>query len=84
MAAKLANVTPPRFAFPKPLLVVITTLTEAFCKLTGFESVLTNNSVKLMYQTWPMSHQKAVSDLGWKPRPIKDAIKDAVNFYRQG
>ena len=46
------------------------------------DSVLTHNSVKLMYQTWPLSHQKAVDELGWELDGIDSAIAEAVDFYK--
>lgn len=81
-AAQFAGVKAPRFVIPKPLLLVVTTLVEAFCRLTGLESVVNHNSVKLIYQTWSLSNEKAKKELGWNPAPIDDAIKRAVTFYK--
>ena len=51
-------------------------------RLLRKDSVLTHNSVKLMYQTWPLSHQKAVDELGWELDGIDSAIAEAVDFYK--
>jgi dihydroflavonol-4-reductase len=39
--------------------------------------------VRLMYIMSPMDHGKARRELGWQPEPIHDAIRKAVEFYRE-
>ncbi len=68
-------------AFPTSLLYLCTTVIGLFVRLFALDSVLTNNSAKLLYQTWPLSHQKAQDELGWQPRPIKVSIEEAVDSY---
>jgi dihydroflavonol-4-reductase len=39
--------------------------------------------VRLMHIMSPMDHGKARRELGWQPAPIHDAIRKAVEFYRE-
>ena len=82
MAAKAAGRAKPRFACPTLLVYAGTTTLELISRLTGL-SLLTNNAARLMYKTWPLSHQKATEELGWQPEPIENAIKLAVKSYMQ-
>ena len=68
-------------AGPTSLVYLCTTVIGLFARLFTLDSVLTNSSAKLMYNTWPLSHQKAVDELGWQPRSIKQSIEEAVDSY---
>ena len=81
-AAAYAGRRPPWFACPTPLVSALVFLVESLMRLLRKDSVLTHNSVKLMYQTWPLSHQKAVDELGWELDGIDSAIAEAVDFYK--
>lgn len=66
---------------PTSLVYLCTTVAGVFSRLFALDSVLTNNSAKLLYQTWPLSNSKAKNELGWEPRPIHDSIEEAVDSY---
>ncbi len=66
---------------PTSFVYLSTTFIGLFARLFALDSVLTNNSAKLLYQTWPLSHQKAKDELGWQPRPVKQAVEEAVDSY---
>ncbi|PCJ91311.1 MAG: hypothetical protein COA46_07585, partial [Porticoccaceae bacterium] len=66
---------------PTSLVYLCTTVVGVFSRLFALDSVLTNNSAKLLYQTWPLSNSKAKRELGWEPRPIHDSIEEAVDSY---
>ncbi|NRB40111.1 MAG: NAD-dependent epimerase/dehydratase family protein [Pseudomonadales bacterium] len=66
---------------PTSLVYLCTTVIGLFARLFALDSVLTNNSARLMYQTWPLNSQKAIDELGWQPRSIKDSIEEAVDSY---
>jgi dihydroflavonol-4-reductase len=51
--------------------------------MLALDSVLTANSAKLLYQTWPLDNRKAKAELGWQPRPIQVSIDEAVDSYLQ-
>lgn len=80
IAADQAGVRVPNIAFPTFLVYVGTSLLELISRLTGL-TLLTNNAAKLMYRTWPFSHQKAVDELGWQPAPVENAIRAAIDSY---
>lgn len=66
---------------PTSLVYFCTTIVGVFSRLFALDLVLTNNSAKLLYKTWPLSNAKAKQELGWEPRPIQDSIEEAVESY---
>ena len=82
-AASYAGRNKPWFACPTPIIAAAVFVVESLMRLCRKDSVLTNNSVKLMYQTWPLSHQKAIDELGWELEGIDKAIAEAVDFYKK-
>ena len=81
MAEKQAGVKRLVCSIPTSLVYLFTTLIGLGARLFALDSVLTNNSVKLLYQTWPLSNEKAKKELGWQPRPIENSVKEAVDSY---
>ncbi|OUS26443.1 hypothetical protein A9Q99_18075 [Gammaproteobacteria bacterium 45_16_T64] len=66
---------------PTSMVYLCTKVVGVFSRLFSLDLVLTANSAKLLYQTWPLSNSKAKKELGWEPRPIHDSIEEAVDSY---
>ena len=78
---KRAGVSRVIAAIPTSLVYFGTGLVGVLARMFGKDSLLTTNSTKLLYQTWPLSNKKAVDELGWEPRPIRESIEEAVDSY---
>jgi len=46
------------------------------------DMALSTLSVRLMHVMSPMDHGKAERELGWRPEPIHDSVRRAVDWYR--
>ena len=57
-------------------------LSEYFTKIVGGESKMTKNSVKLLFETWPLCNEKAKRELGWQPRPVEESIAEAALYFK--
>jgi len=81
IAAKHAGRKPPARAINKSLLGAAVWLAESASRVAGKQSMVSANSIKMMYETWPLNHQKATDELGWRPAPIEQSIQQAVDYY---
>lgn len=81
IAEKRAGLSRLMTSIPTSLVYLCTTTIGLFARMFAKDALLTNNSAKLAYNTWPLSTEKAINELGWKPRPIHESIEEAVDSY---
>ena len=84
---ELAAITgrrPPWIRLPHSLVLPIAYLMEAWCWMTGGnEPRITRVGVRLAKKKMFFSAEKAGRVLGFRPRPIQEALHDAVDWFRQ-
>jgi dihydroflavonol-4-reductase len=81
--ARISGQKPPRMKLPHNLVLPIAYLSEAWAWLTdGPEPRATVDGVRLSKKYMFFSIEKARRELGFKPRPVEDALKDAVEWFR--
>jgi dihydroflavonol-4-reductase len=84
---ELAAITgrrPPCIRLPHSLVLPIAYLMEAWCWMTGGnEPRITRVGVRLAKKKMFFSAEKAGRVLGFRPRPIQEALHDAVDWFRQ-
>ncbi len=72
----------PKVRLPIAVVLPIAYVAEAWARLTGKEPLATVDGVKLarkmMFFTW----DKAARELGYAPRPVDDALRDAIAWFR--
>jgi len=81
--ALLAGRAPPRIRLPHGAIVPIAVLAEAFGRMTGREPFVTLDGLKMARKTMFFSSAKAKRELGYAPRPARDALADAVAWFRE-
>ena len=81
-ACAAVNVPPPKRGVPIRLLSAVGSVVAPLARLRGRNSQLSPLTVRLMHVMSPMDHSKAVRELGWRPRPVTDAIVEAAHFFR--
>jgi dihydroflavonol-4-reductase len=85
--SELAAITgrrPPRIHLPHNLVLPIAYLSEAWARMTGGkEPRVTLVGVQLAKKRMFFSAEKARLALGFHPRPIKEALQDAVDWFGQ-
>lgn len=82
--AALAGQTPPNICLPHWLVFPIGCVSEAWARLvTRREPRVTLNGVRLARKKMFFSIEKARRLLGFNPRPVEEALRDAVAWFRE-
>lgn len=81
IAADEAGVRPPQRSIPIPMLYALGALGSLRARLTGKDSELSLQSVRMMRAEADLDHGKAVRELGWQPRPVEESIREAARFW---
>jgi dihydroflavonol-4-reductase len=82
VAAQAAGRKPPRIGIPRWILYSLGFVGEVCASVLRRDIMLTRESVRLNHALPPLDHRKAVEELGWMPRPVTEAIGEAVEFYQ--
>jgi dihydroflavonol-4-reductase len=73
----------PKVRLPHNLVLSIAYLVEAWARLTGSsESLLTVDGAKLAKKHMFFSCDRAKRELGFHPRPVEEALLDAVDWFK--
>ena len=82
--AAITGQRPPRIRLPHNLVLPIAYLSEAWARMVGGkEPRVTLVGVRLAKKRMFFSAEKARRVLGFHPRPIEKALRDAVDWFRQ-
>lgn len=81
--AELTGGRPPLFRVPTGLIMPIAHISEAWCRMTGgVEPMVAPDSVRMAKKKMFFRWDKAARELGYTPRPARDALADAVTWFR--
>jgi dihydroflavonol-4-reductase len=81
--SKLVGRAPPRISLPRWPLYPIAYAAEAIARLTKREPLATVDGLRMSEYLMYFTSAKAEYELGYRPRPAEDAIRDAVDWFRQ-
>ena len=74
---------PPRLRLPRWCVWPVACVSEALAYVTGKEPRATIDGVRMSAKHMYFSSTKAETDLGFKSRPVEEAIDDAIAWFRQ-
>jgi dihydroflavonol-4-reductase len=80
--AELAGRRPPRVQLPREPLFPLAWAAEAVASLTGKEPLLTRDALRMAGHHMFFSSARAESELGYRARPHRLALEDAIAWYR--
>jgi dihydroflavonol-4-reductase len=79
--ARLTGRRPPTLKIPRAALLPIAAGAEALARITGREPFVTVDGVNMAKKKMFFASTRAVTELGYAPRPSRQAIADAVAWF---
>jgi len=79
--ARVTGQRPPVLKIPYAMVLPIAAGAEMMARLTGREPFTTLDGVRMSRKKMYFSSAKAVRELGYAPRPAREAIADAVTWF---
>ncbi|HYZ39396.1 MAG TPA: hopanoid-associated sugar epimerase [Stellaceae bacterium] len=80
--SQAAGGRPPRLRLPHTMLFPVAIGAELTARITGREPLVTLDGVRMSRKKMYFSSEKAARKLGYRPRPAREAIADAVSWFR--
>jgi dihydroflavonol-4-reductase len=80
--AALCGRRPPRLGLPRAPLYPLATAAEAIAAVTGREPLLTRDGLRMSRHRMFFTSEKAMRELGYRPRPHAEGLRDAVDWFR--
>jgi dihydroflavonol-4-reductase len=74
---------PPTFRIPRQALMPFAHVSEAIARRTGREPMLTVDGLRMAKNKMFFSSAKAERELGYRARPYREGIADAIGWFRQ-
>lgn len=81
--AEIVHQKAPKVRIPHGAVMPIAAIAEAWGHLTGKEPFVTRDGVKLARKRMFYSSDRAVCELGYRPRPAREALGDAIDWFKQ-
>jgi dihydroflavonol-4-reductase len=85
--ATIADITgqrPPKIRLPHSLVMPVAYISQAWARVTqGGEPRVTVDGVRLSKKYMFFSTEKAKRELGFSPRPVEEALQEAISWFRE-
>jgi dihydroflavonol-4-reductase len=82
LIANVAGRSPPKIRLPEALIWPVAWAMEKTAGLTGIAPLMTRDHLKMARKKMYYSSAKAEAELGYKIRPAREAVEDAVAWFR--
>jgi dihydroflavonol-4-reductase len=79
--AEIAARSPPRFRLARAPLFPLAFASEMVARLTGKEPFLTRDALRMAGHHMFFTSERAQRDLGYRARPYRAALEDAIAWY---
>ncbi|MBT8143428.1 MAG: NAD-dependent epimerase/dehydratase family protein [Gammaproteobacteria bacterium] len=81
IVAGIAGVAAPRLRIPVGVVMPLAHIAEAVARLTGKAPRVTVDGVRMARKKMYFSSERARQELGYQPRPARQALSDAVSWF---
>jgi dihydroflavonol-4-reductase len=81
LIADVAHRAAPRLRLPIGPLMPLAVVSEWFGRATGHEPMLTTDALRMARKKMFYTSNRARAELGYKPRPVRLAVEDAVAWF---
>ena len=82
LVAEEAGRRPPWLRLPRELMWPVAMAFEALARVTGIAPPVTRDHLRMARKRMFFSSAKAIAELGYAPRPARDAVRDAIAWFR--
>jgi dihydroflavonol-4-reductase len=80
--SRMCGRRPPRLKLPRAAVIPVAFLAEATARLTGREPFTTRDGIRMAAYRMFFTAAKAERDLGFRARPYREALADAIRWFR--
>jgi dihydroflavonol-4-reductase len=80
--ARLMGRSPPRLRLPRWPIYPLAFAAEAMARVTKREPLVTLDGLRMSKHYMFFTSAKAESELGYRPRPAEEGIRDAIDWFR--
>ncbi len=81
LIAEQSGRRPPRIALPRGPLFPLAAMAELYGRISGHEPLLTLDALRMSRKKMFFSSDLARAELGYAPRPVHEAIRDALAWF---
>ncbi len=81
--AKVTNAPFPRWKVPGNLALTVARMITSYCMLTGAKVLINQDSVSTLMGNSLISSEKARRELGYTSRPLRQTIRDTLEWFRE-
>ena len=81
LIAEQAGRRPPRISLPRGPLFPLAAMAELYGRISGHEPLLTLDALRMSRKKMFFSSDLARAELGYAPRPVHEAIRDALAWF---
>jgi dihydroflavonol-4-reductase len=82
LVADVVHRCPPSIRLPEAVVWPDAFVMEKIADLTGRAPMMTRDHLKMARKKMFYSSAKAMSELGYRPRPVRRAVEDAVSWFK--
>ncbi|MSO99514.1 MAG: NAD-dependent epimerase/dehydratase family protein [Acetobacteraceae bacterium] len=82
LISDVAGRHPPRIRLPEAVIWPVAWAMEKTAGITGITPLMTRDHLKMARKKMFYSSAKAEAELGYKTRPVREAVKDALAWFR--
>ena len=82
MIAEMVGRKPPRIRMPHAVTIPIGYIAETWCRIFGGEPIATGDAARMAKKKMYYSSDKAKRELGYAPRPARDAVADSLRWFK--
>jgi len=80
--ARICGRSPPWLRLPRAAVIPVAFLAEAAARFTGREPFTTRDGIRMAAHRMFFTAAKAERDLGFRARPYREALEDAVRWFK--
>lgn len=80
---EITGMSAPRFKMPLWFVKSISKLSPLYYKFRKSKPLFTSYSIEVLNSNCDISYKKASDELGFSPRPLKESIKDSVEWFKE-